>query len=74
MFTQVGPLEIVVVLVLALLIFGPKRLPGMGRSIGTNLREFKDAIGGRSDDGPAVESVVDGERAIEPSATQAPRA
>jgi sec-independent protein translocase protein TatA len=41
-----GPLEIIVVLVIALLVLGPKRLPGAGRSIGHGMREFKDAVTG----------------------------
>ncbi len=40
----IGPLEIVVVLVIALMVFGPKRLPEMGRSVGNGLREFKDSL------------------------------
>ena len=40
---SVGPLEIVIVLVLALLVFGPKQLPQAGRSLGQALREFRKA-------------------------------
>ncbi len=51
MFNSVGPLEIIIVLVIVLLIFGPKRLPGLGKSLGTGMREFKDSItGGKGDD------------------------
>ena len=46
MFSQVGPMEIVLVLVIALLVLGPKRLPEAGRSIGKGIREFKDSIAG----------------------------
>ena len=42
----IGPLEIAIVLIIVLLIFGPKRLPGLGRSLGTGMREFKDSITG----------------------------
>lgn len=50
---NVGPLEIAIVLVIVLLIFGPKRLPGLGKQLGTGMREFKDSISGTSggDDG-----------------------
>ena len=40
---NVGPVEIIIVLVLALLIFGPKQLPQMGRTLGKGLREFRHA-------------------------------
>ncbi len=49
MFNQIGPLEIVVVLVIVLLIFGPKRLPQLGRQMGRGMREFKDSITGERD-------------------------
>jgi sec-independent protein translocase protein TatA len=48
---NIGPLELVVVLVIALVVLGPKRLPEAGRSLGRGLREFKDAVSGR--DAPA---------------------
>ena len=41
---SIGPMELVIVLVIALLVLGPKRLPDAGRSLGRGLREFKDAI------------------------------
>ncbi|MHB8690664.1 MAG: Sec-independent protein translocase subunit TatA/TatB [Solirubrobacteraceae bacterium] len=47
-FTSI-PADIVVVLLIVLLFFGPKRLPGLGRSIGSGIREFKDGISGSSD-------------------------
>ena len=45
---NVGPLELVIVLVIALVILGPKRLPEVGKSIGNGMREFKDAISGQT--------------------------
>lgn len=45
---NIGPLEIVFLLLLALLLFGAKRLPEIGRSLGTGMREFKDSISGNS--------------------------
>jgi sec-independent protein translocase protein TatA len=50
---SVGPMELVIVLVLALIILGPKRLPEAGKSLGRGMREFKDSIagmGGKDDD------------------------
>ena len=49
---NIGPMEIIVILVLALVILGPKRLPDAGRSVGKGMREFKDAITGKDDDEP----------------------
>jgi sec-independent protein translocase protein TatA len=45
---NIGPLEIVIVLIIALVVLGPKRLPDFGRSVGKGLREFKGAISGDS--------------------------
>ena len=50
MFSSIGPLEIIVVLVIILLIFGPKRLPGLGKSLGSGMRNFKDSIAGKDKD------------------------
>jgi sec-independent protein translocase protein TatA len=50
-----SPLHIVILLLLALLIFGAKRLPEIGRSLGHGMREFKDSISGdNSDDKPEL--------------------
>jgi sec-independent protein translocase protein TatA len=49
-FQTVGPLELLIVLGIVLLIFGPKRLPGLGRQLGAGMREFKDSITRKSDD------------------------
>jgi len=43
---NVGPFELVIVLVVALIVLGPKRLPEVGRSLGNGIREFKDSIQG----------------------------
>ena len=47
---NIGPLELAIVLLIVLIIFGPKRLPGLGRQLGSGMREFKDSISGRSND------------------------
>ena len=48
---NIGPLEIIIVLIIALIVFGPKRLPELGSSLGRGIREFKETItGDRRDD------------------------
>ena len=47
---SIGPLELGIILLIVLIIFGPKRLPSMGRSLGAGMREFKDSISGKSKD------------------------
>lgn len=47
---NIGIMELVVVLVLVLIIFGPKRLPELGRSVGRGIREFKGSIEGKHDE------------------------
>ncbi|MGI8593171.1 MAG: twin-arginine translocase TatA/TatE family subunit [Solirubrobacteraceae bacterium] len=46
----IGVTELIIVLVIVLVIFGPKRLPAMGRSLGSGMREFKDSITGKDKD------------------------
>jgi sec-independent protein translocase protein TatA len=50
MMSGIGVPEILIVLVIALVVLGPKRLPDAGRSLGRGLREFKGAISGGHDD------------------------
>jgi sec-independent protein translocase protein TatA len=52
MMPNVGPLEIILVLIVALVVFGPKKLPDLGHSLGKGIREFKGSVTGESD-GPA---------------------
>ena len=61
---NIGPMELIIVLVIVLLIFGPKRLPGLGKQLGSGMREFKDSISGKDrddddDDRPAKRREVE---------------
>lgn len=57
----IGPMELMIVLVIALVVIGPKKLPGMAKSVGGGVREFRDSLSGASDD-----------RTDEPSAVATP--
>ncbi|TML25774.1 MAG: twin-arginine translocase TatA/TatE family subunit [Actinobacteria bacterium] len=50
MIGNVGPLELVLVLAIALIVLGPKKLPEAGRAVGRGLREFKDSLAGKDDE------------------------
>jgi sec-independent protein translocase protein TatA len=72
---NIGPMELIIVLVIVLLIFGPKRLPGLGKQLGGGLREFKDSIAGKDNDDDDED--VDDRRKVEaalgrPDGEQAP--
>ena len=45
-FNNIGPMELIIVLVIALLVIGPKKLPEVGKSLGRGMREFKESISG----------------------------
>lgn len=47
---SIGPMEIVIIMIVALIVLGPKKLPEMGRSVGKGMREFKNAVSMDSDD------------------------
>jgi sec-independent protein translocase protein TatA len=64
-----GPLEIVIILVIVLVIFGPKRLPDLGRSLGKGMREFKDSVTGKDNDELPESSSVE---KPEPTAAKTP--
>jgi sec-independent protein translocase protein TatA len=57
---NVGPLELAIVAIIALVIFGPKRLPELGRSMGKGIRELKSSLSGDDEgDKPEIESGAD---------------
>ena len=47
---QVGPLEVLVVLIIALIVLGPSRLPDVARSVGKGMREFREALNSATHD------------------------
>jgi sec-independent protein translocase protein TatA len=65
---NIGPLEIAIVLVIALIIFGPKKLPELGRSAGRGIREFKNSVtgDGGKDDGDDKRAELEESKAEEP--------
>ena len=75
---NIGPTELIIVLVIVLLIFGPKRLPGLGRQLGGGMREFKDSISGKGrDDDERADTDAENRRRTEaalgrPEGEQAP--
>ena len=50
MLGDIGPMEIIVVLVIALVVFGPKRLPELGHGLGRGIREFRESVTGENKD------------------------
>ena len=53
---NIGPVELIVVLLIVLVIVGPKKLPGLGKSLGTGMREFKESVtGDHKDHAPELE-------------------
>ena len=66
---NIGPMEIGIVLIIALVVFGPKRLPDLGHSLGKGIREFKGSVTGESDGPPARVAEA---RPVESVATSAP--
>lgn len=61
MFGQVGWPQLLIVLVIVLVIFGAKRLPEVGRSLGSGMREFKEGIKGEDDDSTVERTITSGE-------------
>ena len=81
LFQNFGVWEILLLLLVLLLVFGPKRLPEMGRSMGRGMREFKDSLTGKDkdededeDDKPAALATTDDDSGRDARARAAPKA
>ena len=66
MFGGIGPMEVVLVLAIALIVLGPKKLPEAARSIGNGLREFKESVSGSGEDD-------EDDHPLDPGPTKSPR-
>jgi sec-independent protein translocase protein TatA len=69
----ISPWELLLLLVVALLVFGPKRLPEMGRSLGKGLREFKDSVSGRDEERDRAELPVGTQDTSAPATPREPQ-
>jgi sec-independent protein translocase protein TatA len=70
---NIGPLEIAIVLFIVLIIFGPKRLPELGRSLGSGMRGFKDSITGNDKDDDRPEELHASSSKVDATSEQAER-
>ena len=70
---NIGPMEIGIVLVIALVVFGPKRLPELGKSLGKGIRELRGSLGGEKDE-PAIEAPAEVAAVAKPVAVVKPQA
>jgi sec-independent protein translocase protein TatA len=68
---NIGPLEIGIVLIIALVVFGPKRLPELGHSLGKGIREFKGSIGGEKSETDEPQAIAQPVTTPDPTATTA---
>ncbi len=64
---NIGPLELAIVLIIALVVFGPKRLPELGKSLGKGIREFRGSVSGESDDRPERPEAIEPPAPVEPT-------
>jgi len=69
---NVGPMELAIVLVIALLVLGPKRLPEVGRSLGKGIREFRESLNSIGNDDDDDDDVEEPPKALATTAATAP--
>jgi sec-independent protein translocase protein TatA len=69
---NIGPLELIVVLIIALIVLGPARLPEVARSVGRGLREFRGALSMEDDEDEVHDHVVEPEPPVAPSQAEKP--
>ncbi len=63
---NIGPMELAIVAIIALVVFGPKRLPELGSSLGNGFREFKASIAGEDEKPSIPATMVEAEEVDEP--------
>jgi sec-independent protein translocase protein TatA len=68
---NIGPLEIAIVLIIALVVFGPKRLPELGKSLGKGIQEFRGTIGGDKSEHDEPAAIEPAPVAVTPSSPAA---
>jgi sec-independent protein translocase protein TatA len=68
-----SPVEAIIILVIVLVIFGPKRLPDLGRSLGRGMREFKDSVTGKDKEREELEAAENAAEKSEPTASTVAR-
>jgi sec-independent protein translocase protein TatA len=68
---NIGPLELVLILLVVLLLFGAKRLPELGRSLGSGMKEFKESVTGKDGGSDANRTELERGEAPQPVQTSA---
>lgn len=66
------PMHLIVILVIALLVFGPKKLPELGKGLGESIRGFKDALSGAAEAAKQQASAASAEQKEAPKPPEAP--
>jgi sec-independent protein translocase protein TatA len=70
---NIGPVELIIVLVIVLVLFGAKRLPEVGRGLGSGMREFKDSVTGKGGSEPKELASTSSDQATPERAPEAER-